>query len=338
MSKDNAKNKVKFLPKLNYREMGILYALIILWVVFYFTNENFRNIDNFISILRESSFVGVAAIGMTLCIISGSFDLSIGSMVALLSIITLSIVGQVGLAPVIIITLALGFLLGVFNGTVIAKLRIPAFIATLATYFIYRALAFIYCNGNPVQFQAPWFTVIGNGSVWGIPVPFIIFVVLAIIGTIVLRRTPLGRYILAIGNSEKASYISGINIARIKIVIFGLVGLFTAAAAILLCSRLWSANPGMKDGYEFDVIAAVVLGGTSLAGGKGSIFNTVIASMFFASLNTAMNMFQVDSYMQRVVIGIVLLFAFSLTGIRQFVEDKMRTIKQGTRTENVVTQ
>ena len=170
-----------------------------------------------------------------------------------------------------------------------------------------------------------------NGTVGsvaaGLPIPFVIFVVLAVIGTIVLRRTPLGRYILAIGNSEKASYISGINISRIKIVIFGIVGFFTAGSAILLSSRLWSANPGMKDGFEFNVIAAVVLGGTSLAGGKGSIFNTFMAAIFFASLNTAMNMFQVDSYMQRVVIGVVLLFAFSLTGIRQFTEDKIRVRK-----------
>lgn len=280
-----------------------------------------------IDILREAAFVGVAAIGMTFCIISGSFDLSIGSMLALLSIVTLSNVGALGLIPILVLILALGFLLGTLNGVIIAKLKIPAFIATLAMQFIYRALAFIYCNGNPVQFQKPWFTVIGNGNVAGLPIPFVIFVVLAVIGTIVLRRTPLGRYILAIGNSEKASYISGINISRIKIVIFGIVGFFTAGSAILLSSRLWSANPGMKDGFEFNVIAAVVLGGTSLAGGKGSIFNTFMAAIFFASLNTAMNMFQVDSYMQRVVIGVVLLFAFSLTGIRQFTEDKIRVRK-----------
>lgn len=321
----NSKNILGFLPKVNFREMGILYALIILWVLIFLTNENFRRFDNYLSILREASFVGVAAIGMTFCIISGAFDLSIGTMLALLSLITLDIVGKFGLLPTIIIILALGGVCGLINGLLVAKLRLPAFIATLGMYFVYKAFALIYSDGKPIQFQKKWFTVLGNGNILGVPVPFIIFVILAIIGTIILRRTPLGRYILAIGNSEKASYISGINISKIKIIIFILVGVFTAAASILISSRLWSANPGMKDGYEFDVIAAVVLGGTSLAGGKGSIFNTFIASIFFATLYTAMNMFQVESFMQLAVKGVVLLFAFSLTGIRQLIEEKLKS-------------
>jgi ribose transport system permease protein len=148
--------------------------------------------------------------------------------------------------------------------------------------------------------------------------------VLTALGTLVLRRTPFGRRVLAIGNSRWASQISGIRIARMRMLVFTLVGAFTGVAALLISSRMWSANSGMKTGYEFDVIAAVVLGGTSLAGGKGSVANTMIASIFFASLNTAMNMFHVDSYMQRVVIGVVLLIAFSLTGIRSFIAERIR--------------
>ena len=321
------KRKYSLMPKINLGEHGILFALIILWVTIFLTNENFRKFDNYLSILREASFVGIAAIGMTLCIISGAFDLSVGRMLTLLSLITVSIVGKLGLVLTIVVVLILGAVFGMVNGLLVAKLRLPAFIATLAMFYIYQALSFIYSKGNPIQFQEKWFTNLGNGSILGIPIPFIIFIVLAILGTFILRRTPLGRHILAIGNSEKASYISGINIARTKIIIFSLVGVFTAAAAILISSRLWSANAGMKANYEFDVIAAVVLGGTSLAGGKGSIFNTVISSLFFATLYTAMNMFQVESFMQLAVKGIVLLFAFSLTGIREMIEVKMRTRK-----------
>lgn len=328
METRNSRKILSFLPKINYGELGILYALIILWVVIFLTNENFRKIDNYLSILREASFVGVAAIGMTLCIISGAFDLSIGRMLTLLSLITLSIAGRFGLIGTIIIILGLGAIFGAINGLLVAKLRLPAFIATLAMFYVYQAFSYIYSNGNPIQFQEKWFTNIGNGSFGGIPIPFIIFVVLAVIGTIILRRTPLGRYILAIGNSEKACHISGINVAKTKVIIFSLVGLFTAAAAILISSRLWSANAGMKANYEFDVIAAVVLGGTSLAGGKGSIFNTFISSIFFATLYTAMNMFQVESFMQLAVKGAVLLFAFSLTGLRQIIEVKLRTRKK----------
>ena len=318
---------VDTLKNINLKDKGILLALIILWIIFIITNKNFRRIDSFLSILREASFVGVAAIGMTFCIASQQLDLSVGSMLAFLSIIAISIVGSFGLVPTILTILAIGMFLGVINGTLVTKLRIPPFIATLAMYFIYRALAFIISSG-PIQFQEKWYTVMGNGSVLGIPLPFIIFIVLTIFGTFILRKTPLGRRVLAVGNSDKTSKISGINIDFVKIMVFVLVGFFTAAAAILITSRLWSANPGMKYGYEFDVIAAVVLGGTSLSGGKGSVFNTFIAAIFFASLNTAMNMFQVDSYMQRVVIGVVLLFAFSLTGIRNYIAEKVRIRKE----------
>jgi ribose/xylose/arabinose/galactoside ABC-type transport system permease subunit len=324
------------LPKINYREIGILYALILLWVIFILTNENFRKPDNFLSIIREASFVGVAAIGMTFCIISGAFDLSVGYMLPLLMLVILSIVGKVGLLAAIVIILLLGALCGTVNGLLVAKMRLPAFIATLAMYYIYMAIGLIYSGGKPIRFQEPWFTVIGNGDFMGLPIPFMIMIALTILGTVILRRTPLGRHILAVGNSEKASYISGINISRTKIIIFALVGIFTAASAILVSSRLWSAEYDTKAnvGFEFQVITAVVLGGTSLAGGKGSVFNTVIAAIFLTSINTGLNMFQVASFKQKVIEGVILLLAFSLTGVRQLIEEKLRTRK---RSKSVIT-
>jgi ribose/xylose/arabinose/galactoside ABC-type transport system permease subunit len=308
----------------NARERGILFALLIFWGICAAANPMFREISTYLSILRESSFVGVAAIGMTFCIITGDFDLSVGSMLSLLGIAIVAIVGKTGLLGGILVVAAMGAACGMLNGLLVSRLRIPAFIATLAMYFIYRAVAYIVTKGEPVQFQEPWFTEVGNGSVAGVPTPFLFFIVLAVVGTYLLRRTPFGRNVLAVGNSVRASEISGIRIARLRMLVFTMVGAFTGIAALLISSRMWSANSGMKTGYEFDVIAAVVLGGTSLAGGKGSVANTVVASVFFASLNTAMNMFHVDSYMQRVVIGVVLLIAFSLTGIRTFVAERLR--------------
>jgi len=320
----NVPARAALLAWFNARERGILFALLIFWAVCAATNPMFRDISTYLSILRESSFVGVAAIGMTFCIITGDFDLSVGSMLSLLGIAMVAMVGRTGLVPGILAVTLLGAACGVFNGVLVSRLRNPAFIATLAMYYIYRAVAYIVTTGKPVEFQEPWFTDMGNGSVAGIPTPFLFFVVLVVVGTYVLRRTPFGRAALAIGNSVRASQISGVRIARMRMLIFTLVGAFTGVAAMLISSRMWSANSGMKVGYEFDVIAAVVLGGTSLSGGKGSVVNTFVASIFFASLNTAMNMFHVDSYMQRVVIGIVLLFAFSLTGIRGFVAERVR--------------
>jgi len=310
--------------RFSLRERGILIALAIFWAICATTNAMFRDASTYLSILRESSFVGVAAVGMTFCIISGDFDLSVGSMLSLLGIACVAMVGHTGLVLALVCVTLLGAICGLLNGALVALLRIPAFIATLAMYFIYRALAYIVTNGQPVQFQEPWFTEVGNGSLGGVPTPFIFLVVLAAAATYVLRRTPFGRHVLAIGNSRRASEISGIRIARVRLAIFTLVGAFTGVAALLISSRMWSANSGMKIGYEFDVIAAVVLGGTSLSGGKGSVVNTLLAAVFFASLNTAMNMFHVDSYMQRVVIGVVLLFAFSLTGIRTYLAEKVR--------------
>jgi ribose transport system permease protein len=310
-----------------FADKGILFALILLWLIGILTNRNFRNPQIFLNIAREAAFVGFAGIGMTFLIITGDFDLSVGSLLALLAIITVSIVGTVGLLPTLLIVVILGAMAGAVNGTLSAILGIPAFIATLAMYFVYRALAFIVSNGNPVQFQEKWFTSLGNGKLFGIPTPFIVFIILSVIMTFVLRYTLFGRHILAVGNSTKASVISGIPVTRIRFGAFLLVGAFTGLAAIFLSSRLWSANPGMKYGYEFEVISAVVLGGTSLKGGKGSVMNTFIAAMFFASLNTTMNLFRIDSYMQRVVIGIVLLLAFSMSEIRDRIEEYFRVNK-----------
>ena len=317
--KDNLRAKFKS----NLKGRGILVSLILLWIVFFFTNDNFRRIDSYLSILREASFVGVAAIGMTFCIIIKAIDLSIGAMIGLLAIITLSIIGKLGLIPTLIIILFFGAIFGAINGFLYSKLRLPSFIATLAMSYIYKSMALIYSNGKPIQFREKWFTVIGNGSFLDIPIPFIIFITLAVVGYIILRKTILGRQILAIGNSEKASYLSGVDVIKTKIIVFALVGIFTAIAAILISSRLWSATADMKSGYEFDVIAAVVLGGTSLKGGKGSMFNTVIASVFFASIYIGMNMFHVDAYMQKVVEGIILLVAFSMGGARQLIQEKL---------------
>lgn len=321
---ESFKEKVgfKFKNSAYFKERVVILSLIILWITFFLTNENFRRVDNYLSILREASFIGVAAIGMTFCLTIGAIDLSIGSMLSLLSLVTISMLGNFGLILTIIAVLFLGCACGVINGILYARLRVPTFISTLAMAYIFKAFALIYSNGNPViQFKEKWFTVIGNGSFGSIPIPFIIFILLAVFGEVILKRTPMGRNIMAIGYSEKASYLSGVNIKNIKVFVFGLVGMFTAAAAILISSRLWSANVDMKSGYEFDVIAAVVLGGTSLSGGNGSIFNTVIGAIFFSSIFTGMNMFHVNSYMQKVVEGVILLVAFSMPGARKIVKN-----------------
>jgi len=323
MINETSNRFLSFLKRINYREYTIFYALLFMWFVLFITNDNFGTYLNIKSILRESAFVGICAIGMTLCIISGNFDLSVGSMIALLAVETVWLIGRIGLLPTFICVMATGFVFGLFNGLVVVKLRIPAFIATLGTFYIFRAAAYLVTGGAPVKFSEKWFTVWGNGTILSLPIPFVVFVVLTVIGTIILRHMPFGRYILAIGNSEKASKIAGINIHLTKILIFAFVGLFTAISAILISARLWSANPKMLSGYEFKVIAAVVLGGTFLTGGKGSIVNTFFSSIFFVTISNAMTLFRVDSFLIQIVTGLILLLAFSLNFVRSIFENKM---------------
>ena len=223
---------------------------------------------------------------------------------------------------VILLVLVLGALLGAFNGVLVSKVKIPAFIATLATFYIFRALAYIITGGDPVSYNAPWFIWIGNGKIFGIPFSFILMIILAFFAHLILRRTKIGRTVVAIGNSPEASRISGLNNDLATIFAFMMVGLNVAISSVLLSSRLWSANPRMMDGYEFKVITAVVLGGTALEGGKGSVFNTVIAAIFYCAISNAMTLYRVDSYIINIVTGIILLLAFSLNPIMQIVNER----------------
>lgn len=315
---ESLKEKYTFRPRIwiNIKKSGIILALLSLWIVFFLTNENFRRVENYLSILREASFIGIAAIGMTFCITIGALDLSIGTMLSLIALVTVSIVGKLGLIPTIFIIVILGAACGTINGLLCSKIGLPTFITTLAMSYIYRAISLIFSKGNSIQFKEKWFTGIGNGSVFLIPIPFIIFALLAVVGTLILRKTIIGREILSVSNSEKVSYLSGIDITKVRVMVFILVGIFTAISAFLISSRLWCANVDMKSSYEFDVIAVVVLAGRNLQKGKSSMLNIIISAIFYASIFTGLNMFQIDSYMQKLVLGIILLFGFAMNGTR----------------------
>ena len=303
-------------------EHTILVALIVMWIILFLTTGRFRSFDNFFSILRESAFIGVAGLGMTFCIITGGLDLSSGSLIALLAVLNVMMLNAFNSVLALPIVLIFGILSGSFNGILVAKVKIPPFITTLATFYIFRSMAYLITGGNPVTFNAPWFIWIGNGDILSIPFPFILMLVLAVACDTILRKTKIGRSVTAIGNSIPASRISGINIDRTLIFAFMMVGLGIAISSILISSRLWSANPKMQNGYEFKVIAAVVLGGTALEGGKGSIFNTVVASIFYTSISNAMTLYRDDSYVISVVTGFILLLAFSLNPIKQILDDQ----------------
>ena len=303
-------------------EHTILVALLVMWALLFVSTDRFRSMNNFLSILQEASFIGISGLGMTFCIITGGLDLSSGSLIALLAVVNMLLLRATNSFLAIPVVLLLGALLGAFNGLLVSKVRIPAFITTLATFYIFRALAYIITGGDPVTYNAAWFIWLGNGSILGIPFSFLLMIVLAIVAHLILRRTQIGRSVVALGNSPEAARISGLNNDRATIFAFLMVGLTVAISSVLLSSRLWSANPRMLDGYEFRVITAVVLGGTALEGGKGSIFNTVIASIFYCSISNAMTLYRVDSYVISIVTGIILLLAFSLNPIKQILDER----------------
>ncbi|MCX6383272.1 MAG: ABC transporter permease [Actinobacteria bacterium] len=297
---------------------GLIAILLIIFGFFsllipklYFTWPNLRDM------IRFSSYVGIGAIGMTFCIMTGNFDISVGSMLALAGVLGASVALKAGGIFGVIITMAAATLLGVINGLFVTKLKIPAFITTLGMYFIFRALAYIYTNNNPQYIQDRFWIFLGNGSFLGIPLPIYIMALCYVIAYLMLRKAPFGRYILAIGTNSRAAALSGINVDNIKILVFTLIGVFVGVSAVLNGSMLGAANPGMMgDGYEFQVITAVVLGGTALTGGSGSLGGTLIAAMVIVFLKTGMSNAQVNSYWQQVATGLVLIVAVSLNKLK----------------------
>lgn len=294
------------------REMGPLIGLILLFVVIAVLNDRFISPTNLSNLLRQVSINALISFGMTFVILTGGIDLSVGSLLALSSAMLASMIKS-GVNPELSIIFAalIGLGLGLLNGIIVAYGKVAPFIATLATMTIYRGATLVYTNGNPISGLSDehFFIALGRGDLAGIPVPAIIMLAAFIILFFVLRKTPLGRQTYAVGGNEKVSYIAGIKIDRVKIVAYALTGLLCALAGAILTSRLNSAQPTAGTGYELDAIAAVVLGGTSLAGGKGRITGTLIGALIIGTLNNGLNILNVSSFYQQVVKGIVILLA-----------------------------
>ncbi len=298
-----------------WERYGIAAILLVTWLLSYFLVPDFSNIDNFTEILRQSSFVGIAAVGMMIVILLGSFDLSIGSTLALCAWLTVTIAGRHQLLWAFAATLLLGCFIGAINGVLIAFLRIPAFIVTLSMLFIISGYTYVITGGNSALYTGQEFTQIG-GDLLGIPIPFVVFVLCALLGAALLRYTSFGRHVYAAGSNAVAARIAGVPVRRTQFYAFVLVGFFTAGAAILLASRLYTAGPGLEPDFELNAIATVVLGGTRLSGGRGSMSGTFAAALLFTTISNILDLLSMDAFVQRVIVGLVLLIALSIEGIR----------------------
>nr|WP_028392615.1 ribose ABC transporter permease [Bacillus cihuensis] len=297
------------------QKLGPLLGLLLLFVIVSILNPNFLEPLNLLNLLRQVSINALIAFGMTFVILTGGIDLSVGAILALSSALTAGMIVS-GVDPMIAIVIGclLGGIMGMVNGLLITKGKMAPFIATLATMTIFRGLTLVYTGGNPITGLGEnyLFQLFGKGYFLGIPVPAITMMITFAVLYMILHKTPFGRKTYAIGGNEKASLISGIKVPRVKVMIYGLSGLLAALAGAILTSRLNSAQPTAGTSYELDAIAAVVLGGTSLTGGKGRIFGTLIGALIIGTLNNGLNLLGVSSFYQMVVKGVVIIIAVLL--------------------------
>ena len=304
-----------------FENMGILAALVVLCLIlgiFPGTSEYFVTVKNLFNVLRQISTNLLLACGMTMVIILGGIDLSVGSVIALAGVLAAGGVVRYNLpiVPAMLLGVLIGIIFGLFNGFVISKTTIPPFIVTLATMNIARGLAGVYTGGSPVRVVTKEWQWIGAGYVLGVPVPVIIMIIVFIVSLLIINRTKMGRYIYAVGGNNLAATYSGINVSKVKFFVYTYSGIMAGIAGIILASRMYSGQPTAGEGAEMDAIAAVVVGGTSMAGGSGKLGGTLIGALIIGILNNGLNLMNVNSFWQTVVKGIVILLAVTIDFFR----------------------
>ncbi len=302
-------------------------ALIVLFVVFSLASPNFLQFSNIVGILLATAVNGVLALGVTFVIITGGIDLSIGTVMTFAAVMTGLVITnwQLPVPLGVLAGLAAGALAGLVNGLIIAKLKIPPFIATLGMLNVAKGLALVLSNLKPIYFtDAPIFNTIAMGSLlaaiipgFTIPNAVLILFVAAIIASLILNKTILGRYAFALGSNEEAARLSGVNVNSWKIAVYTLTGLFSGLAGVMIASRLNSAQPALGQGYELDAIAAAVIGGTSLSGGEGSILGTIIGAFIISTLTNGLRILSVPQEWQTVVTGAIVIVAVYLDIVRR---------------------
>jgi len=296
-------------------------SLVVLVVFFSLASPNFFQVSNIIGILLATAVIGVLALGSTFVIITGGIDLSVGTVMTLSGVMTGVFITFWGL-PIplgVLGGILTGTVCGLFSGLAVTKLRIPPFIATLAMMMIAKGLALVISGARPIYFnEAPTFRNISQGTLIGsIPNAVLIFFAAAIIGSLLLSKTIIGRYNYAIGSNEEATRLSGVNVNFWKVIIYSITGMFTGLAGVLMASRLNSANPALGAGYELEAIAAVVIGGTSLSGGKGTIVGTVIGALIMSVLTNGLRILSVPQEWQSVAVGFVIILAVYMDMLRR---------------------
>jgi ribose/xylose/arabinose/galactoside ABC-type transport system permease subunit len=288
----------------------IIFAILLEIIVFAVLSPVFLTFDNAVNIALSIAVIGILAVGMTFVILTGGIDLSVGSVVALAGVCAAIVTQKTEFVSLgFVVALLIGIVCGAFNGITTAYFKVPPFVVTLAILTIARGLAFILAEGRSIGNLPENFSWFGKASIFGIPFSVILMLLTFAVGWFLLANTRFGRYVYAVGGNAEAAFLAGLNVKKITLWVYVVNGFLVGIAAVVLASRLGAGVPNSGSQYELDVIAAVVVGGTSLSGGRGSVIATLFGAIFIAILNNGLNLAGIDPYLQKIALGIVILFA-----------------------------
>lgn len=301
------------MDKINLREYGVVLGFIALCIIITIAAPAFASQKNILNLLRQSSIIGIISAGMTFVIISGNFDISVGAVAALSGAVTMKLAASgCNIYLAILAALIVCGAVGLINGFIVAKVGIPSLITTMAMVSIVKGSMLMLTGGYPITETYPFLDKLGNGYLLGIPIPVILFIVTVIIAHIVLTQTRFGRYVYSVGGNAEASKLNGINVDAYKIKVFMINAVLAGLAGVVLVGRMGTASPAAGDGYDMDAIASVVIGGTSVLGGSGSVLKTVIGVLMMSVINNSFNLLGVDMYFQYIFKGLIILIAVGI--------------------------
>lgn len=305
-----------------FGRFGIGIALLLEIVIFSQVSPYFFTAENILNVSLQISIVAIVAAGMTFVILTAGIDLSVGAVIAFSGVVATSLLKtELPFAVSLLVAVAAGLAVGAASGAVagacVTRFNITPFIVTLALMTIWRGAAYLYTDGRPIWELPDAFSVIGSGRMFHVPIPTIIMIAVYVVGYVILEHTRFGRYVYAVGGNKEAARLAGISVNRVLMKVYILCGVLSSVSGILLASRMNSGQPNAGLMYELDVIAAVVVGGTSLFGGRGSIVGTFLGAMLIGILRNGLNLMNVSSYLQMIVVGVVILFAVMLDQFRK---------------------
>lgn len=302
-----------------FNKYGIVLAFVVVCIIMAISNPVFLSSRNIFNVIRQISLIGVVATGMTFVILSADIDLSVGSVAALAGVIAAGLHAQSGYPVIlaILISLAVSAAIGLIMGLVITKAKVHSFVVSLGMLSVARGLALVYTKGYPIGGLSNEYRFLGGGTIWFIPMPVVIFALALLAAYFILKKTPYGRYVYSIGGNQEATRLSGVNVDFYRIVNFGICSFGAGLAGIILTARVASGQPTASEGWELDAIAAVIIGGTSLSGGRGGIIGTLIGVLFLGVLRNGLNLMQVSPFYQKIFIGLLIVLAVIIDSVKK---------------------